>query len=213
MKLNITNEQLQIDIIKESLIEKFGESGLALVEGQPSKELGEALNRLAENFGDEITLKAFNEAASMPFTGEEKTELKKAIDQGGSPDAINALVKEMSNKKDPSKKALIAKLNEDIDEDVNLQLVAELIDKFEDVFDLEEAQKLVADEIATNPEYADEDPNAVLMEVLAELDKEICGWCEEIYDSSDMHETDSGKLCDRCIDAIKSRGEDIWVKH
>lgn len=41
---------------------------------------------------------------------------------------------------------------------------------------------------------------------------EKCTWCEETYESDQLHDTEIGRLCDRCIDAILSRGEHIWVK-
>ena len=44
-------------------------------------------------------------------------------------------------------------------------------------------------------------------------DKEQCEWCEEEYESSELKETNIGKLCPRCIDAILSRGEELWIKH
>lgn len=39
-----------------------------------------------------------------------------------------------------------------------------------------------------------------------------CEWCEEEYEPDQLHETELGMLCDRCIAAILSRGEHIWVK-
>ena len=36
-----------------------------------------------------------------------------------------------------------------------------------------------------------------------------CTWCKEEYEVSDLTQTDIGLLCDKCIRAIKSRGEDL----
>lgn len=38
-----------------------------------------------------------------------------------------------------------------------------------------------------------------------------CRWCDEVYDRSEMHLTDLGTLCDHCIEAIRSRGEQVTV--
>lgn len=37
----------------------------------------------------------------------------------------------------------------------------------------------------------------------------LCSWCEEEYDELDLHMTDLGLLCDTCITAIRSRGEEV----
>ena len=34
-----------------------------------------------------------------------------------------------------------------------------------------------------------------------------CAWCENEFESSELRRTDLGLLCDRCIEAIRSRGE------
>ena len=36
-----------------------------------------------------------------------------------------------------------------------------------------------------------------------------CEWCGEWHQESELKETDCGFLCDRCIEAIRSHGEDI----
>lgn len=36
-----------------------------------------------------------------------------------------------------------------------------------------------------------------------------CAWCKEEFDESDLVPTDLGMLCERCINAIRSRGEQI----
>lgn len=38
-----------------------------------------------------------------------------------------------------------------------------------------------------------------------------CTWCGEEFDSSELHGTDLGCLCDTCIAAIRSRGEEVTV--
>lgn len=38
-----------------------------------------------------------------------------------------------------------------------------------------------------------------------------CAWCGESLDMSELHATDIGKLCDHCIAAICSRGEQVSV--
>ena len=38
-----------------------------------------------------------------------------------------------------------------------------------------------------------------------------CVFCEDVYDLTDMHETDIGFMCDSCLLALKSRGETISV--
>jgi len=44
-------------------------------------------------------------------------------------------------------------------------------------------------------------------------DEAICSWCGEIYDKSDLKEEhDLGLLCDGCIRAIESRGEELYLK-
>ena len=42
----------------------------------------------------------------------------------------------------------------------------------------------------------------------------LCTWCEELYPESELREeVDLGHLCDRCIAAIKSRGETLTLKY
>lgn len=41
----------------------------------------------------------------------------------------------------------------------------------------------------------------------------ICTWCGETFDRSEVKMTDIGLLCDRCIDAILSRGEKLAIYH
>lgn len=45
-----------------------------------------------------------------------------------------------------------------------------------------------------------------------EDDVHVCAWCgEDEFDSSELHYTDLGRLCDTCIAAIRSRGEEVVV--
>ena len=39
-----------------------------------------------------------------------------------------------------------------------------------------------------------------------------CSWCEEEYEESELKQTNLGLLCSNCIDAIRSRGEKVWVR-
>ena len=39
-----------------------------------------------------------------------------------------------------------------------------------------------------------------------------CEWCNEEYEVSDLTKTDIGYLCDTCIRAITSRGEDLTIE-
>ena len=42
----------------------------------------------------------------------------------------------------------------------------------------------------------------------------LCTWCEELYPESELREeVDLGRLCDRCIAAIHSRGESLTLKY
>lgn len=38
-----------------------------------------------------------------------------------------------------------------------------------------------------------------------------CRWCDEVYDKSEMRLTNLGHMCDNCITAIRSRGEQVTV--
>ena len=42
-------------------------------------------------------------------------------------------------------------------------------------------------------------------------DQGKCQWCGGEYDESDLIQTDLGMLCETCITAIRSRGEDVFV--
>ena len=45
-------------------------------------------------------------------------------------------------------------------------------------------------------------------------DEAVCTWCGEIYDKSELkEELNLGYLCDSCIRAIESRGEDLVFKN
>ena len=41
---------------------------------------------------------------------------------------------------------------------------------------------------------------------------EECEWCHERFEGSELTETDLGFLCDHCIEAIRSRGEDVTIE-
>lgn len=53
-----------------------------------------------------------------------------------------------------------------------------------------------------------------LLEELEENEDTVeCKWCDELFDKSDCrYEVDKGWLCDRCIAAIKSRGEPLTFR-
>ena len=38
-----------------------------------------------------------------------------------------------------------------------------------------------------------------------------CIWCSEVFDRSEVHMTDIGIMCDTCITAVRSRGEQVTV--
>ena len=38
-----------------------------------------------------------------------------------------------------------------------------------------------------------------------------CEWCHELYENSELIKTDLGMLCSQCIQAIRSRGEEVIV--
>ena len=42
-------------------------------------------------------------------------------------------------------------------------------------------------------------------------DTNVCCWCGELFDESDLKSTDLGMLCDQCLTAILSRGEKVTV--
>ena len=45
-------------------------------------------------------------------------------------------------------------------------------------------------------------------------DEAICTWCGEIFDKSELkEELNLGYLCDGCIRAIESRGEELYLKN
>ena len=45
-------------------------------------------------------------------------------------------------------------------------------------------------------------------------DEAICAWCGEICDKSELkEELNLGYLCDGCIRAIESRGEELYLKN
>ena len=46
---------------------------------------------------------------------------------------------------------------------------------------------------------------------ISECQADTCNWCENDFDKSELTKTDLGMLCDRCIAAIRSRGEEVIV--
>ena len=44
-----------------------------------------------------------------------------------------------------------------------------------------------------------------------ESDVVKCRWCDEVFDKSEVRLTDLGTMCEQCITAIRSRGEDVTV--
>ena len=38
-----------------------------------------------------------------------------------------------------------------------------------------------------------------------------CRWCDELYPRYELHITDLGSMCEHCITAIRSRGEQVTV--
>lgn len=38
-----------------------------------------------------------------------------------------------------------------------------------------------------------------------------CWWCEDTFERDDLKETNLGLMCERCIEAIRSRGEKVVV--
>jgi hypothetical protein len=55
------------------------------------------------------------------------------------------------------------------------------------------------------------EPAVVSASVIEDDDVHKCAWCNGEYDSSDLIPTDLGMLCEHCIMAIRSRGEDVSV--
>lgn len=45
----------------------------------------------------------------------------------------------------------------------------------------------------------------------ADDDVRNCSWCNGEYEASDLIPTDLGMLCETCITAIRSRGEDVCI--
>lgn len=62
--------------------------------------------------------------------------------------------------------------------------------------------------------YLEEDRDTPYTDtVLYVLELKPCEWCHEEFEDSDLVETNLGFLCDSCLRAIASRGEDVWVKY
>lgn len=42
----------------------------------------------------------------------------------------------------------------------------------------------------------------------------LCQWCDELFPVSELREeVDLGNLCDRCVNGITSRGEEVALKY
>ena len=42
----------------------------------------------------------------------------------------------------------------------------------------------------------------------------LCQWCDSLFPESELQEEcDLGYLCEQCISAISSRGEELWLKN
>ena len=42
----------------------------------------------------------------------------------------------------------------------------------------------------------------------------LCQWCDSLFPESELQEErDLGNLCEHCISAISSRGEEVWLKN
>lgn len=156
------------------------------------------------------------EASMLPFTSEEKTEIKRAIDNGSTPDAVAALVQQKSYDKDPTKKALIAKLKEDFENAGDIDLVdvvnnvLEWINDSDYVLSPDDVKSYINELITTyDLPYSNDE---IFNTALEEGDLGVCEFCDELYSIDELHETDSGKLCDHCIDGLISHGESVWVK-
>ena len=56
-------------------------------------------------------------------------------------------------------------------------------------------------------------PMPVVSESTTDDDEKVynCDWCYGEYDVSELVKTDLGMLCETCITAIRSRGEDVCV--
>lgn len=61
-------------------------------------------------------------------------------------------------------------------------------------------------EYAVDGVFEEVDPNEIGVDETVH-----CDWCELDFDESQLKKTDLGMLCDRCIAAIRSRGEEVIV--
>lgn len=48
-----------------------------------------------------------------------------------------------------------------------------------------------------------------------ELSEDVaeCEWCHELFDKSELLDTDLGHICSTCVTAIRSRGEEVIIKN
>lgn len=74
--------------------------------------------------------------------------------------------------------------------------------------------KEMADRYATYM-YSYKAPEPVVFESVpdgaADDDVRKCSWCNGEYEANDLIPTDLGMLCETCVTAIRSRGEDVYV--
>ena len=86
--------------------------------------------------------------------------------------------------------------------------------KYRNVY-LPTISKMIYKEMARRYAAACYDLKTVVFESVQDgaADDEIrkCSWCNGEYAASDLRGTDLGCLCDQCISAIRSRGEDLYV--
>lgn len=70
------------------------------------------------------------------------------------------------------------------------------------------------DEIPFAAETVEDNEPLKLTEDVTENEDEVeCDWCHDLFLLSELKDTDLGRLCDRCIADIKSRGECVTVIH
>jgi len=60
--------------------------------------------------------------------------------------------------------------------------------------------------------YSGPTPKATPLERNDDDEPHTCEWCNiDDFEPDQLRRTDMGRLCDRCIAAIRSRGEDLYV--
>lgn len=71
------------------------------------------------------------------------------------------------------------------------------------------AQVLYNEKSITSSEPADDE--LVEPDDMEDEDLAVCEWCSLALDRAMLHRTNLGRLCDKCIEAIRSRGERVTV--